>query len=89
MAIPIGIIPGEMSKVMVSLPEDLVKRLDAEAGRRSLSRSALLAVAAKRELDRPDPEAIAAAIARLEERFAAAGSFEASELLRRDRDNRR
>lgn len=89
MAIPIDIIPGEMSKVMVSLPEDLVKRLDAEAGRRSLSRSALLAVAAKRELDRPDPEAIAAAIARSEERFAAAGSFEASELLRRDRDNRR
>jgi metal-responsive CopG/Arc/MetJ family transcriptional regulator len=78
-----------MAKVRVSLPEGLVKELDADALRRSLSRGALIAVAARRELNRPDPEAIAAAVARSEERFATAGSFDAAELLRRERDTRR
>lgn len=78
-----------MSKVMVSLPDDLVKALDAEARRRSLSRSALIATAARRELTRRDPQAVAAAIARSEERFRLAGAFEAAELIRRDRDGRR
>jgi len=78
-----------MSKIMVSLPEDLVRRLDQEARKRATSRSALIAVAARRELARRDPEAVAAAIARSEERFRAAGAFEASELIRADRDSRR
>ena len=42
-----------MSKVMVSLPDELVKALDAEARRRSLSSSALIAAAARRELSPP------------------------------------
>jgi metal-responsive CopG/Arc/MetJ family transcriptional regulator len=37
-----------MSKVMVSLPDELLARIDREAERRSLSRSALLAAAARR-----------------------------------------
>jgi len=74
-----------MSKVMISLPEDLLVRLDEEAQRRSMSRSALLASAARRELDRPDPGAVAAAIARSEERFRHAGSFDAADLVRQDR----
>lgn len=78
-----------MSKIMVSLPEDLVQRLDQEARKRSTSRSALIAMAARRELARRDPEAVAAAIARSEQRFRAAGAFEAAELVRRDRDARR
>lgn len=78
-----------MSKVMVSLPDDLLAQLDAEVKRRSTSRSALLAVAARRELSRPDPAKLAEAIARSERRFRAAGSFESADLVRQDRDNRR
>ena len=78
-----------MSKVMVSLPEDLLAELDAEAERRSTSRSALLAAAARRELARPDSERVAAAIARSEQRFDDAGTFEAAGLVRHDRDSRR
>jgi metal-responsive CopG/Arc/MetJ family transcriptional regulator len=78
-----------MSKVMVSLPDDLLARIDQEAMRRSLSRSALLAAAARRELDRRDPEAVAEAVARSEQRFARAGRFDAGQLIRADRDSRR
>ncbi len=78
-----------MSKVMVSLPEALLAAIDEEAQRRSTSRSALLAAAARRELARPDSERVAAAIARSERRFDSAGSFEAADLVRHDRDSRR
>ncbi|MGI8576984.1 MAG: CopG family ribbon-helix-helix protein [Nocardioidaceae bacterium] len=78
-----------MSKVMVSLPEDLLADIDREAKRRSTSRSALLASAARRELARRDSEQVAAAIARSERRFADAGSFEAAQVVHNDRVSRR
>ncbi|MBA2280376.1 MAG: ribbon-helix-helix protein, CopG family [Acidimicrobiia bacterium] len=78
-----------MAKVMVSLPEDLLARIDEEAERRAVSRSALLADAARRELSRPDPVLVAEAIVRSERRFAGAGSFDAADLVRADRNNRR
>jgi hypothetical protein len=78
-----------MSKVMVSIPEDLLAELDAEAQRRATSRSALLAAAARRELARPDSERVAAAIARSDGRFDSAGAFEAADLIRYDRDSRK
>jgi metal-responsive CopG/Arc/MetJ family transcriptional regulator len=77
-----------MSKVMVSLPADLLAELDAEAKRRVTSRSALLALAARRELARTEPAAITAAIERSERRFHDAGSFESAALVRADRDSR-
>ena len=80
---------SSMSKVMVSFPEDLLAEIDAEAERRSTSRSAFLAAAARRELARPDSERVAAAIARSEQRFDDAGTFEAADLVRHDRDSRR
>jgi len=78
-----------MSKVMVSLPDDLLAELDAEARRRATSRSALLATAARRELGRRDADQVAAAIARSEQRFRGAGRFESADLVREDRDSRR
>jgi metal-responsive CopG/Arc/MetJ family transcriptional regulator len=78
-----------MSKVMISLPAELLAEIDAEAARRSTSRSALLAVAARRELDRKDAHTLAEAIARSERRFGSAGPFESSDLVRADRDARR
>ncbi|MHB1640614.1 MAG: type II toxin-antitoxin system HicB family antitoxin [Candidatus Dormibacteria bacterium] len=78
-----------MSKIMVSIPDELLRDIDDEARRRSMSRSALLAAAARRELVRRDPAAVAEAIARSEQRFRAAGGFDAAELVRQDRDARR
>jgi metal-responsive CopG/Arc/MetJ family transcriptional regulator len=75
-----------MSKVMVSIPDDLLRQIDEEARRRSTSRSALLAEAARSELARPRPAAVAEAIARSEERFRSAGTFDAAWLVRRDRN---
>ncbi len=85
----IGGYTAGMSKVMVSMADDLLAEIDAEAKRRATSRSALLAAAARRELDRRDPVQVAEAIARSELRFREAGSFDAAELVRGDRDSRR
>jgi Arc/MetJ-type ribon-helix-helix transcriptional regulator len=78
-----------MSKVMVSLPDDLLAALDAEVKRRSTNRSAFLAAAVRRELTRRDSEDVAAAIVRSERRFGPAGTFESADLVRQDRDSRR
>lgn len=80
---------ASMSKVMVSLPEDLLAEIDTEAKRRSTSRSALLASAARRELARRDPEQLTEAIARSVRRFDRAGTFEATDLVRDSRDSQR
>ncbi|MDA8393076.1 MAG: ribbon-helix-helix protein, CopG family [Actinomycetota bacterium] len=78
-----------MSKVMVSLPEDLLAAVDREAKRRATTRSALLALAVRRELSRRDPDEVAAAVARSEQRFEQAGVFESTDIIRRARDSGR
>jgi metal-responsive CopG/Arc/MetJ family transcriptional regulator len=77
-----------MAKVMVSLPDDLLAAIDAEAVRRETSRSALLAVAARRELRRRDPGVVEAAIERSRKRLSGSGSFESADLVRAERDRR-
>ncbi|MGH7758226.1 MAG: hypothetical protein ACREN7_02825 [Candidatus Dormibacteria bacterium] len=71
------------------MPEELLREIDQEARRRATSRSALLAVAARHELARPDHSSLDEAISRSERRFRTAGSFEAADLVRHDRDSRR
>ena len=73
----------------MSLPDDLLVEIDAEVERRSTSRSALLAAAARRELRRRDTSAVAEAIARSERRFASIGPFDSADLVRDDRDRHR
>lgn len=73
---------------MVSIPDELLREIDEEAHRRAMSRSALLALAARRELERPTAVAMEEAITRSERRFHEAGSFEAADVVRRDRDRR-
>lgn len=73
---------------MVSLPDDVLEQVDAEAQRRSTSRSALLTLAVRRELERRDPAAVRAAITRSRERFRTSGAFESADLVRADRDVR-
>lgn len=77
-----------MAKVMVSLPDDVLARIDDEAARRGTTRSALLREAALRELGNPDPLTVEAAVARSRARFALAGRFDAAALVRAERDAR-
>jgi hypothetical protein len=77
-----------MAKVMVSLPDDVLARIDDEAERRGTTRSALLREAALRELGRPDPMTLEAAVERSRSRFADAGRFDAAALIRAERDAR-
>ena len=72
-----------MAKVLVSLPDELVARLDAEAKRRETTRSSLLALAAERELERQRSDKIDAAIARSRAYFASVGSFNSEDLIDR------
>src|SRR5258708_3242359 len=83
--IPRGYTPG-MAKVMISMPDDLLARVDTEAKRRATTRSGLLALAVTRELERRDPEAMDAPIARLRESFRNAGPFGWAHLIRPERD---
>ncbi|MFP5347081.1 MAG: ribbon-helix-helix protein, CopG family [Actinomycetes bacterium] len=77
-----------MAKVMVSLPDDLLAEIDAEAKLRSSTRSALLAQAARHELARRDSAAMTEALTRSRARFSNAGSFDSAELIRNERDTR-
>ena len=77
-----------MAKVMVSLPDDVLARIDDEARRRGTTRSGLLREAALRELGHPEPVVVDTALARSRARFASAGRFEAAALIRAEREAR-
>lgn len=70
---------------MISLPDDLLERIDTEADRRSMTRSGLLREAVAREIGRPRPHDIDTAIERLRATFAKLGDFESSERVREQR----
>jgi len=74
-----------MAKVMVSLPDDLLGALDAEADRRHTSRSALLQAAARRELGllRRDRDSVIAALDALSGAWD--GPVDAAALIRAER----
>jgi Arc/MetJ-type ribon-helix-helix transcriptional regulator len=76
------------SKVMVSMPEELLERIDRAVDERGTSRSAFLQEAARRELGWPDRATIDAALSRGRAVLEGAGSFEAAELIRAERDSR-
>ena len=79
---------AKAQKVMVSIPDDLLERIDREADERGTTRSGFLQEAARRELGWPDPAAIDAALARGRAALAGVGSFEAAELIRTEREGR-
>jgi len=64
---------GAHGQVMVSLPDDLLADLDRAVRVRRTTRSGLLAEAARRELQRRDPETLHAAFRRMEARAARYG----------------
>ena len=77
-----------MTKVLISIPDDLLGRVDREAAARGISRSRVLQDAAVRELGTISRERIAAAVARGRAALAGTGSFESAELIREGRDRR-
>jgi HicB_like antitoxin of bacterial toxin-antitoxin system len=79
---------AKAAKVMVSIPGELLERIDREADERGTTRSGFLQEAAQRELGWPDPLRIDAALDRGRAALAGVGSFEAAELIRTERDAR-
>ncbi len=74
-----------MAKVMVSLPDDLLGALDAEARRRKMSRSALLQAGARREIGllRRERGAVLSDLDALSGKWK--GAVDAAALIRADR----
>lgn len=77
-----------MAKVMVSIPDPLLERIDRAARRRDTSRSGFLREAALRELGHPDPEAASEALARARAALAGTAPIDSAELIRSERDAR-
>lgn len=75
-----------MAKI-ISMPDDLLAETAALAKRRRTNHSALIAAAGRRELRRPVPARVIAAMERSQKRFADAGSFESADLIRGERDS--
>lgn len=75
-----------MTKVLISVPDDLLQRIDREAKSRRLTRSRFLEEAARRELGFAGAADVDAAIARAREALSGAGEFESADLVRRDRE---
>jgi len=77
-----------MAKVLISMPDELLARVDREADRRGATRSGFLQDAAQRELGWPDPAALDAALDRGRAALVSVGAFESAELIRGERDAR-
>ncbi len=77
-----------MAKVLISIPDELLERVDREAHKRGDTRSGFLQHAAQRELGWPDPVAFDAALERGRAALADSGPFESAELIRTERDTR-
>jgi hypothetical protein len=74
-----------VAKVMISIPDNLLGALDAEARRRGTSRSALLQAGARREVGllRREPSAVLSDLEELSRTWE--GPLGAAELLRAER----
>jgi predicted transcriptional regulator len=77
-----------MTKVLVSMPDDLVARIDRAAKARKTSRSRFLQEAAEHELGWPGSDAIEVAVKAAREVLEAGERYESADLIRRDRDER-
>lgn len=74
--------------MLVSIPDDLLQRVDHEARRRQTSRSDLLRQAVSHELGWPDPDLMDAALARGRQALEASPAFESTTVVREARDER-
>lgn len=78
----------DMAKVLISLSDDLLARIDREVASLGGTRSGFLQEAARRQLGWATPEAIDGALERGRKALVAAEAFESADLIRADRDRR-
>lgn len=74
-----------MAKVMISIPDDLLAALDAEAKARHTSRSAVIAQAARREISAPNAARVDELLAAARAALGDTGAWSASQLVREQR----
>jgi predicted DNA-binding protein len=79
---------ADTRKVLVTMSDELLERVDREARRLGKTRSDFLQEAAERQLSGPDPKVIEAALERGQAALDGIGSFESAEVIRADRDER-
>ena len=77
-----------MAKVMISIPDDDLARIDEEVARRGTSRSALLRDAALSELERPRAQRVREALRRGQALLAGTEEVDTTPWIRHDRDTR-
>jgi len=77
-----------VSKVLISIPSELLAEIDREASARGDTRSGFLQKAARHELGRPSKVRIQAALERGQAALRDVGAFEAAALIRAARDDR-
>ncbi len=77
-----------MAKVMISIPDDLLRQVDLEAQRQGTSRSALVQKAVKREIGIviTDPDQIISRLEALASKGKWDGHTGAAAMIRQDRD---
>jgi len=76
------------TKVLVTMPDDLLERIDRESKSLGQTRSVFLQEAARRRLGWPDPLAVDAALLRGRAALGELGSFESAEVIRSQREER-
>jgi hypothetical protein len=76
------------TKVLVTMPTDLLERIDRETRSLGQTRSEFLQEAVRRRLGWPDPLTVDAALLRGRAALAELGGFESTEVIRSEREER-
>jgi ribbon-helix-helix CopG family protein len=79
---------AKAAKVLVTIPKDLLERIDRETETLGQTRSEFLQEAARRRLGWPDPLAIDAALLRGRVALSDLGGFESADVIRVQREER-
>jgi len=79
---------AKATKVLVTMPDDLLERIDRETENIGQTRSEFLQEAARRRLGWPDPLAIDAALLRGRAALSDLGGFESADEIRAQREER-
>jgi hypothetical protein len=79
---------AKATKVLVTMPADLLERIDRETRSLGQTRSEFLQEAARRRLGSPDPLVVDAALMRGRAALSGLGSFDSAEVIRSEREER-
>jgi hypothetical protein len=79
---------AKAAKVLVTIPNDLLERIDRETEQLGQTRSEFLQEAARRRLGWPDPLAVDAALLRGRAALSGLAPFESAEVIRSQREGR-